>query len=90
MPRTNVEVIEKVHKAVARMARGLTSAEVATKLDMPERTARRHLTRLFAERKLNRTGEYVEVKTKDGASLRFYYRYTVRQIMKAPAKKKKS
>ncbi len=91
MPRTNTEVIEKVETVVAKSKGGLTSAEVAKKLDIPERTARRYLTRLFVEKKLTREGAYVEApapKGANGASIRFYYRYSIRAAKAKPAKAK--
>jgi predicted ArsR family transcriptional regulator len=73
MARTSAE--DRVIEAVQAARKGLTAAEVASALDLTERTARKHLAAAYAAGRLSRTPEY----EKDATPPRFLgYRYSSR------------
>ena len=72
MPRSAEAALAKVLAFIQGRADGATSNDVATALDVPERTARRYLSTLFQERKITRTAEYA-----GDPVVTFHYRYRV-------------
>ena len=71
MPRSSEEAVGKVLALVKERERGATSHEVAAALDVPERTARRYLAKLYERRAVHRVAEY------SGEPITFHYRYVL-------------
>jgi predicted ArsR family transcriptional regulator len=65
---------------LARTPKGLTTRDASVKLGMPERTVRKHLARLYAEKQAQRAGEYDKLSV-------FHYRYLPYACLKAARKK---
>lgn len=73
MPRSSEGAVSKVLAFIREYPGGVTSNEVAMALEVPDRTARRYLAKLYTRGDISREVEYA------GEPVTFHYRYKAKK-----------